>query len=175
MPLEELIGEFAGTRYPGNAANPWIVGQLRDGTIVTGETNGIPIRPGSVLRFFGRWKETKYGRQFAFDHYVEDEPLSRASVVAFVMRYLKGCGIGLQRAHTLYDLFGADCLRKLRDEPAEVGKALRVPDDQTIRAAGILSEHKRTIHTKVELVGFFEGKGFPKKAVEECIEICGGR
>jgi exodeoxyribonuclease V alpha subunit len=175
MPLEELTGEYLKTVFHGDGN--FVIAKLIDDTTIKGDALPGTLALGASYRFFGKWENNpRYGRQFKFDHYIEDEPLTRHGVVAFLMRYGKKYGMTNNRANTLYDAYKGECLRKLREDPDECAALLKSVDMGKLRAfASDLAMSRHSLHVKVELMSLFDGKGFPKTLIEEVIAKWGGR
>jgi exodeoxyribonuclease V alpha subunit len=178
MPLQELVGEYEGAVWRGD--NDFIIGRLQDQTTIKGEAKAGTLNAGGSYRFFGKWvNHPKYGRQFTFDHFIEDEPLTRHGVVAYLMRYGKRFGMTFNRSHALYDAFSAECLRKLREDPDECAAQIGMtkPNDLgKLRAmSALLANDRHAVHTKVDLMSLFDGGGFPKTLIDDVIAKWGGR
>lgn len=176
MPLEEHVGEFSRTLYKDPAGGDFMIGILASEEKILGDAKPGSLSPGLTYRFFGKWvTNAKHGRQFKFDHFIEDEPLTRHAMAAFLMRYGKKHGMTFNRAHALIDEYKSECFVKLREDPAECAKVLKMDPGKLRAFSTDLATMKHMLHSKVELVALFDGQGFPKRMVEDCIELWGGR
>lgn len=159
-----------------------------DGTrvaVINAKANGQavtlrgPCREGELgrgleFRFIGRWvNHPKYGRQFVFSSFVLEEPAHEEAVLA----YLQQCrGIGPSTAALLWQKYGADAVRKLREEPEAACAGIpRFTVGMARAAAETLQALKATERTKIELLALLKGRGFPKRTVDRAIERWGAR
>lgn len=171
---EEFTGVFGGVRWQDPT---YIIGWTIDNVGVKGQAEPGELVAGRPYKFFGKWTEhPKYGKQFEFICAVPDIGHTREAVVDYLVRELRehNTGIGEARAHKLYDLFGSDAVRKLRTEPAEVAKQLRIKQEGCHRAALILEASKKIEHTKLSLMEIFgQGQGWPRATIAEVIKRWG--
>ena len=125
-------------------------------------------------RFFGRWSNHwKHGRQFVFSTFVADEPATQEAIVA----YLRRCpGIGPATAYCLWEEFGNDAVRTLRESPGAACVTIpRFTGKMARKAAEYLRRFASTEKAKIELIGLLDGRGFPKKIVDLALEKWGNR
>ena len=170
----ELRGVFRGERHVfenGPDSRTVIASFTRDDgneiTIKGDAAEGALVR-GMEYRLFGQWRDNpRYGRQFWFVNFIPDEPATQGGVVA----YLKQCdGIGPATAHFLWDEYGADAVRALRERPEEVaGKIPRFSKEKAKKASALLKERHGREGVTVELLGLLEARGFPHKTVDRVI------
>ena len=101
--------------------------------VVKGSTdpeNGLPLQV--TFRFQGDWhNHERHGRQFQFSSYTKVVPHDRRGVLAYLTSTVDGVG-ARARPSKLWDAFGGDAVRVLREEP------------QKVMAAGILSQELAT-------------------------------
>lgn len=177
-PTEELSGVYRGTRWT-SPARDYIIGFLDDSSTIKGpvspESNDTLV-PGSTYRFFGNWTDhPRHGKAFSFVAFTLGLPHTREAVVQYLLRELRGTksGIGHAKAHRLYDLYESDAVRKLREHPAEVAKAIDVDVEKCYTAASVLQVNAKTENAKIELVGILAGKGFPRTTIQDLIDRWG--
>ena len=170
---EELVGTYESTRYHNEDQN-FLVGFLESGETICGPADER-LEPGMTYRFFGLWKESKYGRQFQFKVFTTHEPLNREGVVNYLEKMLRGTGIGKVAAAKIWDRYGSDSVRVLRTQPNVVAEALGIAVEKCHKAADRLTEHARTENSLVEVMGLFAGRGFPMSTAKEIIGRWGSK
>lgn len=137
------------------------------GTIFKGQ-----LINGMTYRFFGQTKtHDKFGEQFCFDSFVVEEPAGEEGVVA----YLSQCnGVGRVTARAMFNLYGDDAVRMLREEPLTVAHSvMRFSEEKALEASEFLKKSQNTERTKLSLFGLLKGRGFPKKVVDHAINVWG--
>lgn len=175
----ELLGTVSGivwtdceTNGDGDDGKLWVqIAKLTDKTTVKGSTPE-PLETGLRYRFFGRWREHgRYGWQFDFSTCCVDTPLTERGIVKYLAAHAPG--IGKVTARDLWNKYGPDAVRVVREEP------------QRAVADGILSRHcadeaaaelkKISLHesTKIDLWSIFDGRGFPGKLIAACMRKWG--
>jgi exodeoxyribonuclease V alpha subunit len=172
--MEELVGTYQATRYR-NVEQGFMVGFLEDKTQLTGPAEPCP-EPGMTYRFFGHWKTSpKYGKQFKFAVFTSHAPHTRTAVVTYLVRTLRGTGIGQQTIERIWDLYQSEAVRTLRMNPAKVAEDLKIDVSKCRAASDRLDEHTSSENTTVDLIGLFAGRGFPMATVKEAIDRWGTR
>ncbi|NDF13047.1 MAG: hypothetical protein EB060_09590 [Proteobacteria bacterium] len=170
---EELVGTYESTRYRNEQQN-FLVGFLESGETVCGPADER-LEHGITYRFFGLWKQSKYGRQFQFKVFTSHEPLNREGVVNYLEKMLRGTGIGKVAAAKIWDMYGSDSVRVLRTQPKAVSEALGIAVEKCHAAADRLTEHAKTEDSLVEVLGLFAGRGFPMSAAKEIVNRWGSK
>jgi ATP-dependent exoDNAse (exonuclease V) alpha subunit len=173
--VEELTGEYASTRW-SNDDKSFLIGSLRDGTIVKGNADPEKLLPGGSYRFLGKWQDhPKYGRQFQFQTFVESEPHTYHGVIQYLLRNTERVGIGRATAHALVDAFGPDkVIQVLKRNPETVAAIVpRVSLDMAKRAAQQLIAVEKFEQTKIDLLDLFAGRGFPNDLIDSCVRKFG--
>lgn len=179
---EELIGEFKSTIWSnGSETDRLVIGTFiprdndneRDEVMVKCKTGTDQLVPGMPYRLFGRWENHhKYGPQFAVSNYVKAEPLSRKGIIAYLQQNVTG--IGPKIAGQLYDEYGDEAVRKLRQHPKHVAGIIKgLSEKIAIEAAEHLQAIVETEETKIELTNLLAGRGFSHKLIDKCIEVWG--
>lgn len=169
---EELTGTFRQERHRFDSGG--MIGVLEDKNIVVGNAAEGELIPGIPYKFVGTWgNHPKYGRQFRFSAFVQQQPHTRHGVVTFLQKFCKGIGEVL--AHRIVDVCGAElAIGQLTSDPVGLsakvaGLALSVAKD----AAAALKETSGNRDTKIHLMDIFAGRGFPHTLIEECIKRFG--
>lgn len=148
--------------------------ELNDGYSCHGEFDERFQTPGIQFRFMGRWKNNpRWGDQFYFSSHTIHSFAGRTGVVAYLS---KTCdGIGEKLASKLWDRFGNDTVRTLREDPlAAVGAGI-LNEDVARTVASELEASKHLEQTKIGLHELFKGRGFHGKIQQQCITKWGAR
>lgn len=138
------------------------------------------LLPNLPYRLYGKWKtHPRYGRQFIVDSWIRTKPTSRDAIVNYLMRQAE---IGSKTAEILFDLFGKECLDRLREDPAAASAAVLAENKSTRfsvkraeKAADKLSQDEATEAIAVELIDLFAGRGLPKGLHRKVIGAFGAR
>lgn len=174
---KEHIGRVSRFRIAPDRTgnNPWLVAMLHDGVAVSGEESEPEIEVGQSYRFMGRWQDhPKFGWQFKFSTYALQEPAGRTGVVRYLTQLCDG--IGKKRAVALYDRYGGDAVRTLREEPGRVADDGVLSRDVAEESARQLAESATYESTKLALFDLFAGRGFyATPLVRECIGLWGAK
>jgi len=132
---------------------------------------------GLQYRLFGHYTtHAKYGRQFAFNSFVEETPLDPEAVVAYLMqcRGVERGSISMRVAEALVEKYGVEAVEKLIENPVEAADGIKLWDaTKAAIAAGILQKQRSTQRTKIDLIQLFDGYKFPKKIVDMVIRRFG--
>lgn len=139
---------------------------------IKGEAEDRQLRQGLTYRFYGHWFEHhRYGRQFAFTAFILEEPATENAVVC----YLQLCrGIGPGTAQRMFDLYGSDAIKTLREDPERVAAEVKsMTPEKAAEASRRLKSMQGTERAKAEMMGLLDGRGFPKKTVQLCIDDYG--
>jgi len=167
---EELIGTFVGEKF---RREDWIIGKVKgdDGKIVSINGNSDPgeLAYGSAYKFFGRHVEhPKFGAQFEFNSFCDHVPTSRDGVI----RYLSSLcdGIGSVIAARIYDHYEGDATWMLRESPESVATECGFPVSVANAAAETLRDNLKWESVKIELMGLFAGRGFPRDTIKRAIQ-----
>lgn len=175
--VEEISGVYQRQRWQSKAGD-YVIGLLDSGAVVKGSVTPGDLVANRPYRFYGGWKtHPKYGPSFEFFSYAPELGHTREAVVGYLLRELKGKGLGIgeAKAHALFDLYQADAVRRLRENPVQVAKEIRVDPEKCLEAAAILSANKAMENARIELVGLLNGKGFPKTIVRDVLDRWGAK
>jgi len=140
-------------------------------TIVKTECCPNELVHGLSYRFFGRWAtHEKYGKQFDARTFVKVQPANRVGVIRYLMQ---APGIGQKTATTLWDKFGGEAVRIVREQPdvASVAVGGQFNEAKANEASAYLTREASLEATTIDLMDVLSGRGFPrsigKRAVAE--------
>jgi len=130
---------------------------------------------GLTYRFYGYWKDhPKYGKQFESRTHVRSQPFGQQGVV----RYLQlAPHIGRATADKLWERFGSDAVRILRETPEVAAAAVggRFKDEQAVDAARWLRQEAAIEACTIELTDLLAGRGFPRDIQRRAVGEWGNR
>lgn len=184
----ELHATFGGERFRFDSGTIIATGydeQQREVTL-KGKAEWDELRPNQSYRFLGRWtkyKNKKTGQeedQFAFESFIRDEPAGRDGVVAYLLEHGEGLGFGISRANKLWEIFGAEAIRVLREDPVKAAEALTaaglrmLPQTAEVIAANLIRD-QRLEACRVDLLDLLPGYGFPKAIVRQALGAWGNK
>jgi exodeoxyribonuclease V alpha subunit len=168
----EHLGDFERVVWCDDDA-PRVIVKLKDGASAVGPACSSQFIVGQRYRFHGRWADGKFGPQFQFDTMTLDVPLGRNAVVKYLTETCRG--VGKVTAERIFDKFGSDSCRTLREEPLAIANAGFLSPDGARDAAQDLERFAHVERTKVELFGLFAGRGFPGRLIDRAIATWGVR
>jgi len=138
-------------------------------------------QPGEMVqslsyRFYGTWTtHEKYGRQFHARTFVRTQPHGRLGV----MRYLtQAPHVGQKTACVLWDKFGGDAVRILREQPDVAVAAVdgsHFSQAKAEEAAAYLAGEQALEGTTIDLMELFAGRGFPRNTGKIAVEEFGNK
>jgi len=183
MKNSELIGVFLGADFvfDNGPDRRCVVGSVRllDKSIVTvrGYANESELSDNVTYRFYGHNRShPKYGPQFNFNSFVEEDPVDEESVIA----YLETCrkpergSITRRVALALFEAFGVTAIERLKADPVGASQAVKQWDAaKAALAAQYLSAQAGTQSCKLDLITILNGRGFPKKTIDRAIKMWG--
>lgn len=188
--LIELTAEVTRERWrPREADSDFVIAEaqsesIAEGIVVIGNAPRGDLIGGLTYRLFGRWDEDrkdKYtGRvekQFKFTQYVKAEPHTRYGLVNYLAKYASG--IGPVIANRLFDEFGTEAVKVLREHPekavavANRGGRQLLSLEKAEQAAAALRAMGQNEDTKIELATMFTGRGFPHSLADQVIKVWG--
>jgi len=184
MKNSELIGVFLGEDYVFDNGQPdrrCVVGSVRllDKSRVTirGYANETELTTDVTYRFYGHnMNHPKYGTQFNFNSFVEEDPVDEGSILA----YLETCrkpergSITRRVAIALYEAFGVTAIERLKEDPVGVSQVVKQWDAaKASLAAQYLTSQAGTQRCKLDLITLLNGRGFPKKTIDRAIREWG--
>jgi|GEM_PF-937650 len=168
----ELIGTFHNESWRSSDGD-FLIGQILDSTGkkigIKGNASQDILRVGMEYKFLGQWKtHATYGRQFEFRAVITIEPTSRGAII----KYLQFCpGIGPKTAADLYEAFGGDSVRVLRENPTEAcGRVERLKFDVAEKASQRLKSSAENETVRIELMSLFLKHRIPTAVIETLIK-----
>jgi exodeoxyribonuclease V alpha subunit len=146
---------------------------LTDGKSVVIDAPSTEFVKAQKYRFLGYWQEGKRGPQFKASTFVRDTPASRTALVKYLSDTCEG--VGTKTANRLWDIYGPDAVRILREDPQRVANDKVMSLEAARDAARDLARFAGLESTRIDLFGLFAGRGFPGKLVEHAIARWGAR
>lgn len=135
---------------------------------------------GATYRFYGRWDKYRNKRtgetedQFKFQTSVPAQPHGRTGVIRYIASAGAGCHVGIVKAEKLWEAWGSDAVRMLREEPVKaVANIPRFTADQAEAVSAVLWEKYHTENCSIELMNLLDRRGFPKTTMKRCLRIWG--
>lgn len=185
----EITAVFRGERFRfANADGDVAIGSA---TLINGEVHELTIKGqwdidelkhGQSYRFYGRWsnytnpqtRETE--KQFHFTTFCGAEPFGREGVISYLRYAGEGNGIGIARATKLWELFGGDAVRTLREDPERVAGQIKGLDiDQAKAASAWLAKEQKLEAATIDVTNLLAGRGFPRGTARSAIKEWGNR
>lgn len=170
---DTLVGEIQLVNGSSPAEGPVTAG-------LKGKAEVDELLPNHSYRFYGRWttyqnkRSGESERQFYFQTFVEAAPHGRAGVIAYLKRAGTGRGIGTARARALWEKYGSDAVRMLREEPEEVAANIRGLSVESAKECSIWLHDKRQLEAcTIELTDLLDGRGFPRDTVRLAVKAWG--
>jgi len=149
---------------------------------VKGKAELDELMPQQTYRFYGHWTEYRNQRsgntekQFAFQTFIRAQPHGRAGVIAYLKQAGEGNGIGQARATQLWEKFGSDAVRVLRETPEIAVCALQgLTIEKAESAAKWLKTEQALEGCTIDLINLLSGKGFPKDTTRRAVREWGNR
>jgi exodeoxyribonuclease V alpha subunit len=122
-------------------------------------------------RFLGRWSRTKFGDQFEYDTFVAQSPHTQEGVVKYLTEICSG--VGRATAKKLWDAYGPDACRTLREQPEQVAEDGLMKIEPASEASKDLQRNSHLEGTRVDLFGLLSGRGFGGKIIDKLISKFG--
>lgn len=132
-----------------------------------------------AYRFYGHWssytnpRTGKSERQFLFSTFVLCTPHSRAGIVGYLA---KAPGVGRTLAGRLFDNFGSNAVKILREQPTVAAASCdRLSDEAAASASQWLGEQAALEGCTIDLIDLLEGRGFRKSIAKQAVKAWGNR
>ncbi len=139
------------------------------------------FEPHQSYRLYGRWSKYTNRRtgeteqQFHFETAVKAMPHSRAGVIRYIREAGKGNGIGQALATRLFERFGADAVRLLKEKPETAAAVKGVALDAARATGAKLLEQAHIEHCTIELMNLLDKRGFPKATAKRALDLWGNQ
>ena len=186
--LQEITAVFVDERFRfSNPSGDVIIGEIETddliggGLSIKGEADVGELIPFQKYTFYGKYSSYKNKRtgitekQFHFNSFVETEPAGRNGIIAYMVQAGQGNRIGMVTANKIFDKFGEESLRIMREEPETISEFTRVRLDYCESAARWLLERKKLEQITVRMNELMSGRGFPKSTVKRAIKAWGNK
>ena len=183
--MEEISGEFVDEFVSrGESDNRWVVGEIkkttssqqnqRRRTTVVGNALSGELRPGLQYRFFGRFvQHERFGLQFKFSSFVVESPRDRIGTILYLASLP---GIGEVIARRIWDEYGFDSVRTLREKPSDVAEKTARLTQETAQVASRQLDAMRVLEAvTIELLNLLDGIRAGKSLIRKIIRIYGNR
>jgi len=150
-----------------------------NGVIVKADVPDGELVGGLSYRFYGHWVEhDKYGRQFAAKTFVRCQPHGKQGVIRYLTTTCAGHGVGHATAVKLWEKFGGDAVRILREQPEVAAAAAGMPqftDSKAAAASVVLREESALEAVHIDLIDLLGGRGFPHGTAKLAVAELGNR
>ena len=186
--LQEITAVYIDERFRfSNPSGDVIIGEIETDDLIggslsiKGEADVGELIPFQKYTFYGKFSSYKNKRtgitekQFHFNSFVETEPAGRNGIIAYMVQAGQGNRIGMATANKIFDKFGEESLRIMREEPEAISKFTRVRMDYCESASKWLLERKKLEQITVRMNELMNGRGFPKSTVKRSIKAWGNK
>lgn len=148
---------------------------LRDNITIKTNAEEGDLEPWLSYRFYGRWEvHPKWGKQFIAKTWVRCAPHGQAGVTRYLMQ---APNIGHAHASALWEKFGSDAVRILREQPDVAAAAVggQLTEEKAREAAAHLEREKGLEDCSIEMVNLLGGRGFPRDTAKKAVQEYGNR
>jgi hypothetical protein len=188
--LEEIEGIFRGERYRFGEC---LIGEieLSNGCeqafgskllTIKGDADDGELHRDGRYRFYGRkalYQNKRSGnheQQFHFITFVPAISHDRDGIVEYITRAGQGLGVGAATAAKLWEAFGSEAVKEIRQDPTILAKfSRRISEDQCRAIGEILTAQKATEDATIDLTSLLTGRGLPKTTARNAIKKWGNR
>ncbi|TWU22482.1 ATP-dependent RecD-like DNA helicase [Novipirellula galeiformis] len=174
--LEEIEGVF---RKQYTRRGEWMAGVItagEDDLPVNGDADDEELSVGHRYRFYGRYTEYRGEKQFKFQTFVPARAHDRDGVIEYLILAGRGNHLGKATAAKLWDAFGSDAVRIVRETPEELLRFSNgMTREQAATIGSILTAKKATEDATIELTNLLTGRGLPKTTARKAIKKWGNK
>lgn len=161
-------------------------GTINSRITIKGEADPDELNQHQTYRFYGKWSDYKNNRtgdvekQFHFTSFVAQQPAGRAGIIAYLRAAGEGNGFGQARASKLWELYGPEAVKVIRETPDIAAAALshaglKLAKEHAEHMAECLREQAALESCTIELIDLLGGKGFPKTLPRAVVREWGNR
>ncbi len=155
-----------------SASDDFVILGLNDGATALGPASSSDFPRGTIFRFLGRWEDDPArGPRFKFQTFTVHQPAGKYGTVKYLTSHCDF--IGDRIAARIYERFGDNAVRTLRETPEEVVTAIGIKPDVAAEASEALQRASRFEHTNIELFDIFGSRGFQGKLIQACLQKWG--
>lgn len=177
---EELTGVFDYEKNVFQDATPdrTVIAEVsangKGSVTVKGKALRGQLEHGLTYRFLGHWTtHDRWGKQFAFNSFCIAEPAGEVGVTKYLA---KAPHIGRARARALWDAFGAEAVKFLREQPGYCSQTIKgLTPEMAAAASAWLETNKRLEAVTIELMTLLGNRHLPRDIVTRCIGRWGER
>ncbi len=128
---------------------------------------------GQVYRLTGIWQtHEKWGPQFKFMQLARNSPVGKEQITRYIQKFCHG--VGGRTAEAIWNEFGTDCLRVIREEPERLAEKIkRITLNQAMDYSRALKGNEGRERVMQELMELFEGLRISEKSIASCIDLFG--
>lgn len=135
---------------------------------------------GLSYRFYGSWSDhPRHGRQFVANKgFCRVQPHGKGGVIRYLTTICAGLGVGHATAAALWDKFGGDAVRILREKPEVAAVAVGMQhftESKAAAASAALQSEVALEAVHIDLTDLLGGRGFPRNTIKKCVEEFGPR
>ncbi len=156
-------------RDPQTGANVSVLGDMPEGELTA----------QIEYRLYGKKEHNdKFGQQFRLSTFVIAKPHSRTGVIRYLCKAGQGKGLGEATATALWNKFGADAVRILRESPEVAVAAADARGFSIEKAKAVaeqLSDWSSIEDCSIELIELLNGRGFPRDIARKAVKAWGNR
>ncbi len=182
--LIEITATYLGERFRfANAdgdtiiGRAWMNGDVSAEIAIKGQADLDELQQEQEYRFYGHWTTYKNRRtgdeeqQFAFQSFVLQQPHSRTGVIEYLCNAAGQVrvGFGPARAARLWELYGSDAVKHLREAPEEVAARLsevprlKLSAGDAAKIAEVLRDQQALEGCTLDLTDLLTGRGFRRE------------
>lgn len=163
----ELVATIARIIWQGDEGESVICDTTTAGKCVIEGAAGL-VAEGETYRLLGAYTNNPvHGRQFKASAFLPHASHDKRGVVKYLSSNCDGIAQGL--ATRIWEKYGSDAVRTLRDEPERVSHDCQIDPLVALHASQDLDKIKQFEATTIDLHSLFAGRGLGASAVAACI------